>query len=209
MTVRDPRQVRLLTDAKSRAFFEPFLARERSVADAAGEVGCKLDTMLYRVGRFQEAGLLTVAREQPRAGRAIKLYRSVADGFFVPLSATPFADLEERLRAQLEPQWRRSARAIARWLRTYGWEGQRFYRDGQGVVWSESARDLSTQFDPEDPAAPALFDIHGEVALRPSEAKALQLELHRLWQRYRDKAEGRPGQRYLVQLSFVPLGPDD
>ncbi|MGL5928562.1 MAG: hypothetical protein ACRCY8_06470 [Dermatophilaceae bacterium] len=46
--------------------------------------------MLYpRVRRFHRLGLLDVVGRRRRAGRAILLYRTCADEFFVPLSALP------------------------------------------------------------------------------------------------------------------------
>ena len=88
-TVTDTRQAQLLTEPKSKAFFKPFLAAERSAGEAAAELGCNLNTVLYRVKTFLEAGLLTVSREQTRKGRAVKYYRSSYDGYFVPFTKTP------------------------------------------------------------------------------------------------------------------------
>lgn len=102
-TVTDPRLAALLTDPVARRFYEPFLARTLSVSAAAQEVGCSLDAMLYRVRVFVRAGLLRVAEERPRKGRAIKLYQTVFPAYFVPHRVTPFTTVEDRLYAGAEP----------------------------------------------------------------------------------------------------------
>ena len=86
-TVSDPEQARLLSNRESFRFFEPFVARELSATGAAEEVGCALDTMLYRIKTFVRAGLLQVSRLEKRAGRPIKHYRSVYDAYFIPFEA--------------------------------------------------------------------------------------------------------------------------
>ena len=55
-TVTDAEQARLLSNPASFRFLEPFVARERSVTAAAAEVGCSLDTMLYRVKTMLKEG---------------------------------------------------------------------------------------------------------------------------------------------------------
>lgn len=106
LVVRDPNQAQLLTESRSKEFFKPFVARELTASQAAHEVGCELSAMLYRIRTFQAAGLLAVVRQEKRAGRPLKVYRAVADAFFIPFDLTPYADYEERLMEQLAPAWR-------------------------------------------------------------------------------------------------------
>lgn len=44
--------------------------------------------MLYRIGQLLDLKLLHVSRVEPRHERALKYYRAVADGFFVPFELT-------------------------------------------------------------------------------------------------------------------------
>jgi hypothetical protein len=66
VTVRDPKQARLLSDPKSYAFFRPFVACEKSVSEAAAEVGCAADTMLYRVKTFERVAPSRLPPEKTR-----------------------------------------------------------------------------------------------------------------------------------------------
>lgn len=85
----DQTQARFLTDPAKKRFLLPFLARERRIAEAAADVGCSINRMLYQVRTLVDCGLVRVLREEPRAGRAIRVYRSVHDAYFIPFAATP------------------------------------------------------------------------------------------------------------------------
>ncbi len=184
--VRDAEQARLLSDPRSVHYFGPFLARTRSVAEAAEEVGCALDTMYYRVRRFERAGLLRVVGQRARRGRPIKLYRSVADSFVVPLEATPFAELEERLRKQHRQDEDFIVRTMARLLRENRLEGRRILRGDDGTVNQESAGGDWQRFDWSDPEALVTPDravgesMTAELLLTEAEAREMLVALYRL-----------------------------
>ena len=56
-------------------------------------MGCSLNTMLYRIKTLLlRAGLLEVVREEPRKGRAVKIYRSVHDAYFIPFQRDTLRD---------------------------------------------------------------------------------------------------------------------
>lgn len=95
--VTDPAQARILTDPDRVRFLLPFLGRERTIGQAAAALGVTGNALLYRVRRMVEAGLLQVVAERPRAGRAIKVYRSIHDGYRVPMSAMHYDDLRHRV----------------------------------------------------------------------------------------------------------------
>lgn len=204
--VSDPRQARLLTDSRSKRFLTPFIAQERTVSAAARELGISLGTMYYRVGVFLETGLLRVTREEERAGRAIKHYRTVGDAFFVPFELTPHADLAERIVAQLEPLWREIARAYARVLQAHDRAGQYIFRGETGTVWTAPA---SNPFagEPQGVAHAGLHDV--PLHLTRDQATDLLRTLSGLSERYQhlDQAEGsRP---YILQVALVPLTAGD
>lgn len=175
-TVDDPVAGRLLSDPESLSFLEPFLARESSISAAAEALDRPLDAVRYRVKRFLAAGLVEVVREVPRAGRAIRIYRSVADGFVLPFHVTPYADLEERLRASLGSDVEKVARATARALREEGVEGRRIYRGTDGNVHQVAA--LPERWRPSPHQAVEAFSR--EVELTPARARKLLADLYAL-----------------------------
>ena len=203
LVVEDPEQARLLTDLDAARYFEPFIARERSVSEAARELGCRVDTLLYRVRQFLAAGLLEVTRLEKRAGRAIKQYRSVADAFFVPFAATPYANLEELIYRQMEPFNQLAARSAAELLRQSGRDGRRIFRKPNGEVWNDSASDASNPFRLGEEGVPAAYDFRVELQLEPKVALELQRELHELFERYNVQQSER-GRRYLWENILLP-----
>ncbi len=207
-TVTDTKQAALLTGATSKAFFKPFLARECSVSQAAAEVGCQLNTMLYRVKVFLDVGLLTVVREEKRVGRAIKIYRSVHDAYLIPDGVTPYADLEERLKQQIKPFWETLMRSLARTYRERGWGGQTLRRTAEGVVTTSLAiKEVApTDFWSAEPP----YEVYSDVGLHltPEEAEALAyrlLELLKDTSKNVAKQGKKQGKRYALQVALVPV----
>jgi hypothetical protein len=134
--VTDQRQARLLTDPRSAAFIYPFLARERSTAEAAADAKCPLTTMAYRVRVLREAGLLQMTRTGRRAGRPISYYRSSQDAYRVPLAATGFTDHRDQARRIGAPIYRRITDAYSAALLRSGTATRFITRDDNGGIYS-------------------------------------------------------------------------
>ena len=208
--VRDAEQAKLLSDPKSFHFLEPFIAQTKTVTAAAQEVGCNVDTMLYRVKTFVKVELLKVDHEERRAGRPIKHYRSSSDAYFIPFEVTPYAGLEERIREMRRDNERHMVPAMARLLREYGWEGQRIYRDPESDVWREAALDAAALTpDLDDPRLPVGRQFFSELYLLDADARALQRELYKTWERYRDKdnRSSKAHKKYALEVAFLKLEP--
>ena len=97
LVVTNAEAARLLTDTSQLRLLEPFFKREATLSEVAAETGVKLNTLLYRVNRFVELGLLTVVREEPRRGKPVKVYRASAEDFFVPFEVMASSSLEQLL----------------------------------------------------------------------------------------------------------------
>lgn len=209
--VRTALQARLLSDARSRAYFLPFLGRTRSVSQAAQEVGCALDAMHYRVRRFLAAGLLEVREVRRRAGRPIKLYRSVRDAFYIPFALTPYNELEERILADVIGEDERVVKALARALRAGGHEGRRLYRGADGQDMYESAADANVARDWRTVMAtwpsnlPVSERVGMEFQLTDEQARRMLVEIYDVLERYRMmEVEGRPRRTYHANVAVVP-----
>lgn len=209
-TVTDPAAVAVLLSADARRWLLPFLARASTIGDAAARLGEHPNSVHYRVKRWLGFGLLQVAGEERRGGRALRLYRSVADAFFVPHEASATEDLAAMLRETNDPYLdalyaglAASARAISpRW-------GVQISRrpgpDGAGRVELAAATGPGAPFDPRAAGAPAAFERFVRLELDFADARAFQLELLELLRRY----ERRKGaQAYLSYLALAPLPPE-
>jgi DNA-binding transcriptional ArsR family regulator len=86
--ITDPRAAGALADPLRRRLLLHLAHRECSIGELAGATGVDLKRLHYHVTALLELGLLVVARERRRPGRSIKIYRAIADAFFVPEEAT-------------------------------------------------------------------------------------------------------------------------
>lgn len=202
--VSDSAAAAALLDPDTRLHLAPFIGRAVSVTEAAALSGQKENTTLKRVRRFMELGILEVAAEVPRAGRAIKLYRSSADVFFVPFEATGAESLEAALaeRDRYSEQLLRRNVVQAR-LDSIGTWGTRIYRDRRGRLQVQTALTPESNVTSLDPDAPAVLSAwRDSLTLDFEDAKALQREMFELLQRYL-RLDG--SQRYVIHLGLAPV----
>ncbi len=205
LTITDPDAAAALTNPKTLRQLEPFLNRERTVLEAAQETGVKPNTMLARVRRFTALGLLVVTREVPRAGRAVKVYRSRAESFFVPYEVTPSETLDSAMRER-ERYWETLLRRNVVRVRSedVGSWGTRIYRDARGRLQVQAAVTPERNYTllaPERPAA--LSAWRDAVYLDFDDAKMLQQEMFALLKEYQQKTGA---QRYILHLGLAPIG---
>lgn len=206
--VRDDVRASLLLDPRTLRQLEPFLARPRSVTEAARVRNERPNTVLKRVRRFLDADLLEVAEVRPRRGRPIRRYRTVADVFFVPFEAGAAEGLEEAL-AEREAWYERLLRrnvvharreAIGPW-------GTRIYRDERGRLQVQMAVRPDADATTLEAGGPAALSAwRDRLQLDYDDAKDLQRELFDLLLRYQRR---RGGQRYVVHLGLAPVVLDD
>ncbi len=214
-TVPAPEQARLWSDPKPLEFFEPFVAREQTLTPVAEALGCRLDTLLYRVKVLVKAGLLRVTRLEPRAGRPVKHYCSAHDAYFIPFEVTPFAEVEERLAAHFRERQALVVPRIARVLKQSGRDGRRVYRRlDNGDVWQESAGGVQASLDLYDAAGyrdylkthtgPASEFMDDTLELTDVEARELLVELYGVWRRFAKKEPSSTGKSYFFQFVLAP-----
>jgi len=122
-----------LINPKTLLWLEPFLANSTTISEAAKRIASKPNTVLSRVRKLLRLGLLKVVKEEKRAGRAIKWYRSSSDSFFVPFAATSAESLEEMM-AERDSYWESMLRAavVRSRMESIGTWGTRFYKDQLG-----------------------------------------------------------------------------
>ncbi len=202
-------QARLLTDPDSVRYFKPFLGESKTQSQAAAELGAKLGTLHYRVNTFVKAGLLEVVREQKRAGRPIKHYRSIEPEMFIPFSLTPYATLKESIGEQLAPVWRSILKGLGRSYREQGLMGRKIARDDQGVVLTSPSTHPHRGHVQEALELDALYTDVG-LLLSDLEAAELRRQLTELYTDIYTRAaqnqleKGVQRSVYLFQLALLP-----
>lgn len=208
LIITDETAALILTNTDSVARLEPFMKRDTTLSEAAKELGLKLPHLFYHVERFIKLGLLEVAREQKRGGRAIKFYRTTAETFFVPFQVTPSETLERLLYDLSTPQERLFHREAARVLQRQSpiWGLAVSYNaDGVRIALTPHADgrvDTASAFF--SPDAEALFATDATLTLEFQTAKALQKDLFELYKRYAEK-QYLKGQTYAIRLGLTPV----
>jgi hypothetical protein len=195
--IRNPEAVRILLNHKQRQAFRPFMRQSISISEAAALVGESLNTMLKRVQRWLEYGLLI--ETQP------KRYTAAGQSFFVPQSVIARLDLEqllEQLDAFEADIMRRGQLEAA--LRVDDW-GLRFTLDNDQDWNIQPAKTGMQPWNYKAPDAPAILAETNLLELEFGDAKALQQELIDVVRKYLNRSgDGR----YIVRLGMAPV-PED
>ena len=208
--VTNPEAANLLADPAQLELLEPFFRGDVVLSELAKELGVKLNTLLYRVNRLIDLGLVEVAREEPRRGKPVKIYRATAQAFFVPFESTSSVSLGGLLRSMTSEGERLFYRELARGLQTFApsW-GLRVVLNNQKqlvIAMSTSQGGYTEEFADTffGPATPALYLGDGTLTLDFATAKKMQRELFELFKRYTDAQ--KPGeQRYAYRLGLTPV----
>lgn len=173
--VTDHRQARLLTDPRSAAFIYPFLARERSTAEAAQEARCPITTVTY--------------------------YRSSQEAYRVPLTATGFTDHRDRARRIGAPIYRRIIDAYSSALARTGSATRSITRDDHGGIYSTDLPPHRTR----GRRPLLFEDRVVQLTLEQAEWLCAQLDRTLGELADTDRGDSTPGQAYAVMVAAVPL----
>ncbi|AAF11855.1 helix-turn-helix domain-containing protein [Deinococcus radiodurans] len=211
LTVTDARQAAAMIHPEFSPLMDALTGREASVGALARELDWPLDTAHYRVKKLLRLGLLRVVREEKRAGRPVKVYRAVADAFFLPYSSFTHATLEEKfLRHELQVA-RSLVRSYVRLLHdTFpqpGTLGPYLFRDEAGHLQEDLAAapgkllDLAAAF-------PTTTEHLRSLTLTDAEARHLRDVLDALAAEFPRRRAGQP-LTHMLRLWLVPAREED
>jgi hypothetical protein len=201
LEIENTMAARILADPEVAVLLKPFMRGALTVKGAADQLGLSIQTMHYRVGQFEQAGLLEVVGLEARRGRPIKHYQATARGFSVPLKLIP-----DSLMAALSDHvsWKQQLERGLAGLPEPG----KYHK--QMVVFLDDDGLLNWGSDPGDDPYPAILNDSfppvfnkwtGGLRLNRTDAKALQRELWELYERYAHRGgEGR----YVLHLGLAP-----
>ena len=210
--IEDPRAAQVLANLEQLKYLRPFLSETLSASKAARAAGVRLDTMLYQIERLIALGLLLPTPVPSGSGRVVKTYRAIAEQFILPFTAL---QAETLLELFIQHDSLRRAELGRGLIQAVVGEGGgwhvRVYRHPSGSLDWEAAPDHDPSWRQEDllkADAPAAWYTNATVSLTYQEAKALQLDLVRLYMTHIERAAGSDqpgGARYTLQLGLVPL----
>jgi hypothetical protein len=163
-----------------------FAREARTLSDASAASGLELKRLHHYAGKLCLAGLLSIEGERRRAGRPMKLYRSVSDAFFIADE-----DLPKPFTESLAEELRESLLANG-------------FRPGRGMLFmlDAGAEMRAVRIDPAEAPAEVL-DLWFLISLPRSDLARLKAELRSVVERF-DRGS-RPGSKpYLVHAAAAP-----
>ena len=195
----------LLLNNKTRWLISPFVGEKKSVKEASEQMGMKLASYYVYVKRFERAGLIEVVEVQPRAGRAIKLYKTVADEFFIPHTVSPLLAYYEKLEDDYQKLlWQGILKALEAGSEAMGAWGFKLYKHPKAGLAITGARSQDEEWDLLAEKS-AILPYWRRLKLSREKAKALQHELHEVLDRYIVEQDELDDYSYLVRVAMAPL----
>ena len=176
----------VFSSARQRLIVQTLIGKELTLSALARANRTSLSLLHYHVSKCTELGLIEIAREQSRAGRALKFYRATAKTVFVPaelIVGMPGTGLTQKLRESLDQNLTRSLQGI------------NFTHDGRRPR-VDLVRDQSEQM--------AAIELWLDVGLDSTTAAELAADLQAVANRFRARGNEQ-SQRHLVHLAMVKV----
>jgi hypothetical protein len=205
-----------LSDVFLSACLQPFLQQASSISAAQQKIQVSHLQMYRAVKKLEGLGLLVVAHAEHRRGKPIKYYRVIAQAFFVPFALTK-AESFTRLyqNSSFQNDTRLIEALIAEFEETIHLSthelGIRIFENSKNeprMIYALGGAEselpgLMQQF--LSPQHPALWSDWAELGLSRQDAKALQLEISQLVQKYHQKSRPKNQKKYLLRTALAPL----
>ncbi len=209
LTIEDAETARIFEDRSRVRLLEPFILQPRTLSEGAAKLGIKAPRLHYHARVFLDHGLLEAVGTTKINGRSVKLYQTTAKSFFLPFALTSSATLENLIATLAAPARANFISANVRVLEQLspGW-GLHWAHNGKNDIHyamlpaTLSLEEINQQVI--SPEGPALISFQDTLTLEHEKAKALQLDLVELSQRYH-ALQTKEGQRYHFQIGLVPV----
>lgn len=196
LVITDPDVAAFISDRRRGRNLDPFLAAERTVSEAAEELGVSPQRMNYWVKRMVGMGLVLPVRSEVRGRSRTAIFRSSADSYHLPLEVLPTSDFET-LELHFQPIWRQFLSSVV--------AAGRKYADGWRVTYQRTEGRPAFHIEPATmPASEVpLLNAWVRLELEPSQARELNSELAALLARYLKQPARKNARGYLVHAAVV------
>lgn len=187
LIIDNPDVAAFLLGTKTQQSLILFVGQERSVSNAAAELGISMSALLYRVNQLLGYGLLKVVREEARGGRAIKFYTSTATSFFVPFRVAQVDTIDAYLGSVKLYHEKLFTTNVVEVLQEFDddW-GMNVFIDEQGQVQTLGALRPGKIMQP-DGVNFVIMDFYCPLYLDEDEARTFQQEIAQTVEKYAHK----------------------
>lgn len=196
----DAEAARFMLDSRNLQYLRPFVSQERSIQQAASDLGISVGKMSYWTHKLLDRGLLVQSREVRRAGKPVRYYRATAEEFIAPIDILPeFSDVD-LVKAHASWWWNTFMEEVAR-------AGRRAYPDWQlRVTGTDLLHRLEPAVKQDIPVKEQEYPVNDwfHADLTPDQAERFQAELLALIGRYHSVQNGdQETQKYMFHLGMV------
>lgn len=198
--ITDQKVAVFLMDREKSRHLDPFLGQDCTLKGAAAQLGLGKTRMSYWVTRLCALGLIEVVRTELHLRHRVRIYRSVADSFVLPLELLPATDVEV-LEHYFKPVWQQFLVSLSHAGRknASGWHVRLLRRAAL-----PSFQIVPNTGDLEDAR---IYNAWARLSLTVQQAAELRAELKALLERY--AAQEMPeAKRHLLHLATVEIAPE-
>ena len=211
-TVTSPAAIKVLGDLEHQKRLSPLMRGPLSIGELTQRIGEDLGRCHYHVTRYLKLGLVTTVGERKRWGKAVKLYQTTAQTFFVPKTHLVGGDTAGEMDRQYGPLLKRFNQNFAATVRPFEdeYEGDYYYLEASGEMTYHSGPGT------EDPATllnylkeehvPVVFIEFRDYQLSREDAKRVQRELIALFERLEQlSSSDQKDKKFTVLLGIAPV----
>jgi hypothetical protein len=190
-----PQTARFFTHAINVNHLNPFVAGEKSLAEAAHELNISKNRMNYWVNKLLELDLIYTVRVEKRGRHRVPLYRATADVFVVPVELLP-TDSDEDI-FQLATFEQKIKRSLADFKHAYMKDWLLRYELVKGVAL--------LKIEPPENRREELNVVNswGQLNLSEAQAEAFRREINRVVGRYLKTSQNNQGKSFLYKMIIV------
>jgi DNA-binding transcriptional regulator GbsR (MarR family) len=193
-----PGAAKFFTHAINVNHLNPFVAGEKSLAEAAQDLNLSKNRMNYWVNKLQKLDLIYTVRVEKRGRHRVPIYRATADVFIVPVELLP-TDSDEDV-FQLATFEQKVKRSLADFKHTYMKDWQLRYELVKGVAL--------LKIEPPEKRKEELEVVNswGQLNLSEKQAEAFRRDVERVLEQYQKASRNNQGKSFLYKMILVAEG---
>jgi hypothetical protein len=195
--ITNPRVAAFLIDPVSSEHLSPFMTGEKSLAQAAAELGLGKSRMSYWVKKLLEFNLIKITRMEKQGKHKVSIYCASADVFIVPLdliTTDPNKDVFESVPFE---------RALKRSLVHFKHQNLK----GRSIRYAKENDNVVLELSPQHTKKSGMVDHWGRVSLTKAQASYVYEEMNKLFNTIMQEAENDKGKKYVFKLVLVEQFP--
>jgi DNA-binding transcriptional ArsR family regulator len=193
LVIADPKAAAFLIDPTSSEHLAPFMMGEKTLAQAAEELGISKSRMSYWVKKLLEFHLISVVRVEKQGKHHVSIYGSSAEVFIIPLdmmTTDPNKDIFES--APFE-------RTLKRSLVHFKHQALK----GRHIRYGRENENVVLDVFPQQVKRSETVDQWGRVELTKAQATLFYEEMNTLFNKIMGASKNDQGKKYLFKLVLV------